>query len=707
MPANLPITIVLLLCLAAMATAAPESSQTAETAGEDDTILVTARKRPEDALVVPRSITVIPDDRIRDSGARDVRDAVLQVPNLNLVEFSSRRLSFPFVRGIGSGQGDPAVATYLDGVPQLSIGSTNLPLLDVERIEFLRGPQGTLYGRNALGGLIHVITRRPAKTPRLSADATFGSFDLREFRIRGSLPVDEDRLRVSLAGSILQRNGYTKNDHTGHDVDDRDTLFGRAQILWLPHQDHEVRLTLHAERTRDGGFALSDLEDLRNRPHHIDQDFEGVSNRDIFSPAITWTISGDTLDVTTVASFTTLDVEETSDFDFSPLDLVRRRTEESHEAFTLEARISSAEDAPVEIGEDVTVAWQVGILGFTSHSTRSGKNELRPDGAGFAFPMAGVDGDRGRFRDRGLGLFAHATATAHDALDLGIGIRFDQEWKDADLRSTFESGGSTLASSTRDLDEKDTEILPRFDLAYRFSKEVTAYALAARGFKAGGFNLDAPEGKVAYGPETSWTYETGIKTSLLEDRLSLNAALFYVDWDDMQLSRFDATLGGYVTNAGRSSSRGFELEANARPIDELELFATFGCADTEFGSYVDPYGESARGHDLPFAPRTTWSAGAQWSREITDSVRLILRGECVGIGSYHYDAGGRESESYMLTDFRLAIVGSGWRVDGWVKNAFDEEYVPLAFQANPSDPSSFVGESGAPRTFGITARIEF
>ena len=125
------------------------------------TVEVTARKWVEVPLDVPQSITVIPESLIRDAGLRSIRDASIYVPNFNVVEFSARRLSFPFVRGIGSGQGEPAVTTYIDGVPLFFGGGANFPLLNVERIEFLRGPQGTLYGRNALGGMIHVITREP------------------------------------------------------------------------------------------------------------------------------------------------------------------------------------------------------------------------------------------------------------------------------------------------------------------------------------------------------------------------------------------------------------------------------------------------------------------------------------------------------------------------------------------------------------------
>ena len=244
-------------------------------------------------------------------------------------------------------------------------------------------------------------------------------------------------------------------------------------------------------------------------------------------------------------------------------------------------------------------------------------------------------------------------------------------------------------------------------MAYRWNDQVTTYALAAKGFKAGGFNLSAPAGQTAFSPETSWTYEGGVKTSLFDEKLQINAAYFYIDWEDMQLSQFDAMAGGYVTNAGESTSKGVEFEVIARPTKGLDLFATFGYTDAEFDDFIDAFGTDVSGNDLPFAPETTWSVGAQLTHDLSRSTRLYLRGEYVRLGSFNYDAGNLEDEEYALANFRAGIGGDTWRVEGWIRNAFDDEYVPVAFQPSPADPTVFVGESGAPRTFGVTLSLTF
>ncbi|MHC4992243.1 MAG: TonB-dependent receptor, partial [Planctomycetota bacterium] len=163
-------------------------------------VVVTARRFRELAQEVPISVTLIPEQTLEDAGINEISDASILVPNMNMVEFTSRRLSFPFIRGIGSGQGDPAVVTYIDGVPQLTVSSTNVRLIDMERVEILRGPQGTLYGRNALGGVINLFSKQPTNNWEFRATGTFGDYDLRELELALYGPLIKDELFFGFSG---------------------------------------------------------------------------------------------------------------------------------------------------------------------------------------------------------------------------------------------------------------------------------------------------------------------------------------------------------------------------------------------------------------------------------------------------------------------------------------------------------------------------
>lgn len=672
-------------------------------------VIVTARKRPELPQDVPESLTVVGREQIRDGGLRTIRDAARYAPNTVMTEFSSRRLSFPFVRGVGSGQGDPAVATFIDGVPQLTVSSTNLSLLGLERIEFLRGPASTLYGRNTIGGAINVVTRRPSDHLEFASEITLGNYAYQDYRVSLSAPVAEDRLYFGFDALHNQRDGYTENDFTGNDIDSRDEWSGRGQLLWTADARNEFRLVVNGEVARDGGFVLSDLQGLRMRPNRINQDFEGEVDRDILAAALTWSHSADSFDLTSITGLQDWSISESSDFDFSPLDGVRRFTDEEQTAITQELRLSSPEDHDIELGEDASLRWLVGVFGFYADSMRAAANEFRPDGEGILFPpgMVGTDRASGDFEDAAVAAFGQLTLTVDERWELAGALRYDYENKQANLRRVFEQGGFTVPISMLRQREDFDEVLPRASLSYRWCESVKTYALAARGFKAGGFNLTAPAAQVAFGPETSWTYEAGVKTTWLDDDLEANVSVFWVDWDDMQLSQFDPSFGGYVTNAGQANSRGAEIELRARPVDELALFGGLGFLDTEFDRFTDQFGRDVSGRSLPFAPDATANVGGQLTLPLNDGLTGYARAEYFYVGEFFYDAGNGESERYDLANFRLGVAAKQWRIEGWLNNAFDERYVPIALQVNPADPTMFVGESAAPLTFGVTLRLTF
>lgn len=669
-------------------------------------VIVTARKWEESLAGVPQSVTTLTGDDLDAAGARTVRDISLQVPNLLVTEFTARRLSFPYVRGIGSGQGEPAVTTYIDGVPQLSTGGSNLPLMGLERVEFLRGPQ-PMYGRNSLGGVIHLITAPPDDEATSSHEFTAGEHGFMEYGLSYSGPLGSDGALFGIEGIRSVRDGFTRNDLTGNLVDSRDMYFGRAQLLLEPSADSELRIAMHAERSRDGGFALSDLGGLRANPHSISQDFEGEVRRDILAPSATWSRYGSTLDFTSITAFQSYDLLETTDLDFSPGDFARRRTEESQDHFNQEFRVSSSEDAPVQVGGNGTLKWMAGAHVFVADSDNSSANTFGVDsGPGIGLPPAGTVGtNSGRFEDLGVGLFAQATLTLHERLDLTAGLRYDREERQADLASSMELGGFPIVPSEEEsLAEDFDQFSPHIGASYALDNGVHVYASLAEGFKPGGFNLSSPDGPGAFDPETSSSYEIGLRHSW--GPASVQMAFFQVDWDDLQISLFDPLTGsGFVDNAGEANSRGLEVELDMAVCEGLSLFSGLGLVETELEEYVDSFGQDDSGNSLPFAPETTSHLGARMHGELAGGARWFARAEIVGVGDYFYDAGNLESESYQLLNLRAGIERGGWRVALWMRNALDEDYVPVAFQSNPSNPAQFVGESGAPQQVGLSVSV--
>jgi iron complex outermembrane receptor protein len=236
------------------------------------------------------------------------------------------------------------------------------------------------------------------------------------------------------------------------------------------------------------------------------------------------------------------------------------------------------------------------------------------------------------------------------------------------------------------------------------------YASAARGFKAGGFNAASPAGSEAYDVEQSWTYEVGAKSLWFGDRLSVNAAAFFLSWDDLQVNVPNpfVPFQFYIANAAGATSKGLELQLNARVAPGCDFFGGFGYTNARFddGSVSD--GVDVSGNRLANAPTYTADFGGQYSVPLDASANVFARADIVVRGSYEYDhANSQGQEAYSLTNFRAGVRAGRLLLEGWIRNAFDTEYIPIAIAAPGLAESGFIGESGAPRTFGVRAGVSF
>ena len=231
------------------------------------TLTVTAQKEAEDVQVAPVGVTVVPKSLIDDANIRFVSDAGDYAPNVFFNEFSARKLSNARFRGVGSSPSNPGVTTYIDGVPQLNANSSSIELTDVDQIEFVRGPQSALFGRNTLGGLINITSARPSLQGWHGAvSGPFGNFSAVDVRGSVSGPIVADKLAVGFSLGHGSRDGYTVNDVTGNDLDSRSALFSKTQLLWTPASSWEARAIITTERARDGDYALNDLDASAREP---------------------------------------------------------------------------------------------------------------------------------------------------------------------------------------------------------------------------------------------------------------------------------------------------------------------------------------------------------------------------------------------------------------------------------------------------------
>jgi iron complex outermembrane recepter protein len=672
------------------------------------TVIVTAQKDASDVKEVPASVTAVTAETIANSGARTITETAIFAPNTVFTEFTARKVSNARFRGIGASPANPAITTYLDGVPQLNSNTSNIELLDVNQIEFVRGPQSPLFGRNTLGGIVNVTSTRPSMSRWTgSVIAPFGNADAMEVRGNISGPLG-DKAAISFAGGKQQRDGYTKNAITGNDVDWRDGTFAKAQLLLLPTANWEARVIYAHERNRDGDYALGDLSAIRTAPFHVTRDYEGFTNRDINNVTVNLRGIGQNFTIDSTTGFIKWNTEDETDLDYSPLPLAIRSNAEDDTQFTQQVRISSPDNAPFALGSTM-IKWQAGLEYFTQGYEQDAVNTLSAFvlSPQIGFPVA-MHSPEASIDSSGIGIFGRATMTVNEKADLTAGLRFDRESSDAHLNTFF--APAIAPSNVVAADDSYYDVSPQFAVAYRVTPQHTGYASVARGFKAGGFNPAALPGFEAYGEEHAWHVEAGVKSTLASGKVAANAALFLINWDDLQLNVPNPFVPAqfYISNVGRAHSRGVEFDVTARPRPAIDLFAAVGFTAARFADGTMAGGVDVGDNQLPYTPDYTATFGGQMTRAITSAISGYGRAEVVLTGTFNYDEGNTQSQdAFSLVNIRAGARHKRLFGEVWVRNAFDTRYVPIAIPYPGFAPSGFIGENGRPRTFGISIGATF
>ena len=683
-------------------------------------ILISAPKLSTKSLLeAPISASVTTRKTLQDAGMYSVKDAAMYTPNTVFTEFSARAISTPRMRGIGGSPTNPGVTTYMDGVPQTNGNSSSIMLLDVDQIDFVRGPVGALYGRNTAGGLVNITSRRPAmKGWEGEAQTMIGNYNLQDYRARVSGALIEDVLGFSLMGGYNQRDGYTKNTVNGQPIDNRGSWFGKTQFLWTPTKRMEVRLIIAGESARDGDYALNDLGQLRTTPRRSARDFGGFTKRDVLMPTLQVTWHGDSFDVTSTTGLVWWRTEDTTDLDYSTFNFVPggtfllRNNRQQQTTWSQEFRFSNPKGVPVTICDSAFYTWQAGAFFFDQ--TFQQTTFQNQDNVFFpVFVPANTTNTRANLHDQGMGLYAQSTLTLWQKLDITAGLRWDLEHKQADLSA---NRGPVVPPFLPSLDASSrtsrsfSQVTPQSSIAYRFTPGLMAYFGFAGGYKAGGFNTASVTGRTSYDQERTWNYEIGLKGRALQDKLGFQLALFYTDWNNLQLNTPNgASLATYdIINAGNAASKGIELSLNYQATSSWTLFGTAGLQTARFLSGSMDNGANIGGKKVPYTPNYTAAVGSQYNWELPRGWTLYARADVQFMGGFVYDSSNAAGQNaYTLANFRLGVRRETWYSEFFVNNAFNTKYVPIAIPFSGLAASGYVGESGAPLTCGVRAGIKF
>ena len=745
------------------------------TSQNNDIIIVTANKRDENLQTVPISITSISQEELDLKGAANLDGIQESTPNLNFsAQSADANVARVTLRGVGTetlvGGGDPGVALHIDGVYVGRNSAAVSDIFDVARVEILRGPQGTLYGRNATGGSINIITQRPKSQLEGYADVSYGNYNA--LRVRGVLNVPlSDTISSRLALFSDSHDGYYNNLYSpGRDAGDKQSTGGRLQLLYDPGDGLEVLLRGYFQKNGGVGpgsrFLGSDISsangypivnqigagsggqrvvgnayglgltaegtpilprpggfyDVRkNAPEFLDMLIKGVDLE------VSYDLS-DRLIVKSISSYQTNDNEILVDADNSELSIETRRRDSSAHQFSQEFNLISQGSSAFE--------WILGAYYYYEALDETFES-VTPPGlvpATTPLPPFSVPGGSGVRQLRvaeasvdSYALFGQATYEITDGLKFTAGLR--QTWDDkSQYRAT--GGGVGITNNVRigpppialgplppDSGQASfSELTYRASLTYQITPDNMVYASYSRGYKSGGFDYNGAvdlvgAGQNAYDPEFVKAYEIGSKNTFWDRRLVLNLTAFYYDYRDLQVFRL-TTEGPVTDNAAQSTIWGVEAEMRLKPADGLTFEGSIGYLDATYDQYtvdVPPPSVSYAGNRLNYAPKWTASAAAEYRAPIGIN-EFIARLDYSYRSTTFFDRANTlldQQDAYGLLNARLRYDAKSYYVDLFGRNITDEEYVTGQLINPPFNCGCRVVNLGAPRTYGATLGIRF
>ncbi|MEM0929114.1 MAG: TonB-dependent receptor [Pseudomonadota bacterium] len=659
-----------------------------------DEIVVTATKRETNLQDTPVAISAFTGEALNKAGVADLQDIDTFTPGLFIggnASFGSNGIG---IRGIGSTLigigGDEAVGIYVDGVFQGRNTGAIFEFADVERVEVLRGPQGTLYGRNATGGAINVVTIQPGNEFRASVQGEVTNYD--GYATRGYVvtPLIDGVLSAKLSAGISGRDGFQDNIFTDQSFGDVERQYFSGALRWTPDERTDITFRGYTGST-NLPLNFTNLEQpLPLDPEEeVSVDFRSEEERSFTGFNLNGTYDLGPAEIAVVLGYVESDVVGFTDSDGTEVDNVQFRDFEEAEQYSAEVRLTSTGDGPV--------SWITGFYFFNEEAEASVPfNAFRTVIPGFEAATAAPLGIlfEADIETTSFAGFGEVSYAATDKLTMTAGVRYTDESKDYNGCANFAAftlfevdfdpsacGGLSVPDSL------DADVLtPRFVVDYAFSDDVLGYVSATRGFRSGGFTFTDPTfpgGGNGFDPEFVWSYELGLKTTLADNRVRLNLASFYQDYTDLQVRVTDPETSLLSTqNAGTAEIFGVEAEFDAAVTDRFNLFGTLAWLDAtydEFSFVQDGTLVDFSGNRLNRAPEWTSSLGAEYAAPIGNFGQLVPRVEWQYVSEiFHNEQNAQPfgSDAFHLVNVRVRLEPNdqNWSIEGFVENVASEQY---------------------------------
>lgn len=725
-----------LVTLMASAATVPSIAYAQDAAAEEapQEIVVSALRRDQNLQDVPAAVTAFSAETIENAGIEKPLDFINLTSNVNLVETQNSGNAFIIIRGITQARNsEPSVAVVIDGVQQVNPAAFNQELVDIAQIEVLKGPQGGLYGRNAIGGAIIITSQKP--TDEFSGSIKAGIDNGFGWNVRAGIsgPLS-DTVKYRVSGSYRDTDGYLRNTFLNEDADPVKDLSVRGNLLFEPGNGWTADLRASYAKLETQALYFNIVNDVNDVSLPIRVNNRGINNRDILNVAAKFAYEGDGFTATSITSYDTVKEILTGDaFDFRPV----------NESFLFRPA-NSPFGFGLGFGIDIAQSQYLNVKAVSQEiRIESPKNDK-------LFWMFGgyyIDTQRfistGNLVDFGQGVFpvyrSPSTNPASPqqtfladsqnnfawAVFGNLGYEFSDQFRvDASLRYDRDKRVNTTLTPVGFLPnvpgfpqgatgEKRRatfdDLQPKVTLTYQPTDDVTLYGGYSRGFRSGGFNQTGVGGVASsngivgvsdiFKDETATTFEVGVKTRLLDRKLTLNAAAYSTLSKNSYFFVFLAANSTQnLGNVPKTRIQGFEVEANFRPTSDIQLNAAAGYTFSEIKEFPDA---AAIGNEAPLISRYTFNLGAQYTPQLTDTLDGLFRVDYRRTGKTWWEPFNTTVRAPVdLVDARLGVSSDSWTMAAFASNLFNEKY-----NAEFS-PGGFVFKA-RPRIYGLEASYKF
>jgi iron complex outermembrane receptor protein len=675
-------------------------------------VVITAEKRENSLQKAPMAVSALTGKQIEEKNVRAMEDLVLAVPNLFTMNIGSPTLNIIAIRGIVTFSTDQAVGVYVDGVPMFDGYSASQQFQNIERVEVLRGPQSTLYGRNGLGGVINIITKQPSNNLNGFASVGIGNYGSQRYNFALSGPLVSNKLFAGISGLYDVRKGFYTNSFSNSKYDHPETINGNFYLKYLASDKLSFTLNAKAEHNNVNGVFpyVSGAERVLQNPYVINQDGTNIEKRKLYSASLLTKYSLRGAELSSVTGFTHLDdTYKDYDVDYSPYDIMRFETPSAPQN-TLTQEFKIVTDARKRL------KFTGGLFGFIDNKKSVTSYIYGRDAAVF-YPNDPTYGNAPFtstiYTDKavyGGAAFANLTYALTKKLDITAGLRYDYEKRNMTYSNGYlkEPAAETVTNGTK-IFGSNTAFSPKFSMSYSLANDRLVYVTYSRGYRSGGFNpYTAILTRLNYQPEYTDNYEVGFKSEWFNHRLRANAALFFTHWTDQQ--QVLSLPENLTDNVGELTSKGGELELTGLILKGLELNYNLGVVNTDYRHLIllDENGQNKdyAGNKQIFTPNFTSSLSATYRYNVDSNTSLYVVPEWKYFGkqymTYYNDL---IQSPFNLLNLSVGAKFKKIELSLWGKNLGNATYISYAYatQFGAATPVLL----GNPRTFGTSIKVNF